>query len=73
METLVPSSADLAGDPAIGGTLSSGEAGLVLVAWTVPLLLAAILAERRRDLALDVLCQPPTASWRWCARWRAGS
>jgi ABC-2 type transport system permease protein len=41
----------LAGDPAIGGTLSSGEAGLVLAAWTLPLLLAAILAERRRDLA----------------------
>jgi ABC-2 type transport system permease protein len=41
----------LAGDPAVGGTLSSGEAGLVLAAWTVPLLLAAIVVERRRDLA----------------------
>lgn len=41
----------LAGDPAIGGTLSSREAGLVLAAWTVPLLLAATAVERRRDLA----------------------
>jgi ABC-2 type transport system permease protein len=41
----------LAGDPAVGGTLSWGGAGLVLAAWTFPLLIAAILAERRRDLA----------------------
>jgi ABC-2 type transport system permease protein len=41
----------LAGDPAVGGTLSWGEAGLVLAAWTVPLLLAASVVERRRDLA----------------------
>ena len=41
----------LAGDPAIGGALSSGQAGLVLAAWTMPLLLAAIVVERRRDLA----------------------
>jgi ABC-2 type transport system permease protein len=41
----------LAGDPAVGGTLSWGTAGLVLAAWTVPLLLAAIVVERRRDLA----------------------
>ena len=40
----------LAGDPT-ADTLSSGEAGLVLAAWTVPLLLAAIVVERRRDLA----------------------
>jgi ABC-2 type transport system permease protein len=41
----------LAGDPAVGGTLSSGEAGLVLAAWAVPLLVTAIVVERRRDLA----------------------
>jgi ABC-2 type transport system permease protein len=41
----------LAGDPAVGGTLSWGMAGLVLAAWTVPLLFAAIVLERRRDLA----------------------
>jgi ABC-2 type transport system permease protein len=41
----------LAGDPAVGGTLSWGMAGLVLAAWTVPLLFAAIVVERRRDLA----------------------
>jgi ABC-2 type transport system permease protein len=40
----------LAGDPT-GDTLSWGAAGLVLAAWTVPLLLAAIVVERRRDLA----------------------
>lgn len=40
----------LAGDPG-GGTLSQAEAGLVLIAWTLPLLIAAIVAERRRDLA----------------------
>ena len=40
----------LAGDPT-ADTLSSGEAGLVLAAWTLPLLLAAIVVERRRDLA----------------------
>lgn len=39
----------LAGDPK--STLSWGGAGLVLAAWTVGFLLAAILAERRRDLA----------------------
>jgi hypothetical protein len=41
----------LAGDPAVGGTLSWGMAGLVLAAWTAPLLYAAIVVERRRDLA----------------------
>ncbi len=41
----------LAGDPAVGGTLSWGTAGLVLAAWTFPLLFAAIVLERRRDLA----------------------
>jgi hypothetical protein len=41
----------LAGDPAIGGTLSWAGAALVLAAWTLPLLLAAIVVERRRDLA----------------------
>jgi hypothetical protein len=41
----------LAGDPAVGGTLSWGLAGPVLAAWTVPLLFAAIVVERRRDLA----------------------
>jgi ABC-2 type transport system permease protein len=40
----------LAGDPQ-GDTLSWGGAALVLAAWTVPLLVAAIVAERRRDLA----------------------
>jgi ABC-2 type transport system permease protein len=40
----------LAGDPS-WHTLSWGAAGLVLAAWTVPLLLAAIVVERRRDLA----------------------
>jgi hypothetical protein len=40
----------LAGDPTFD-TLSWGEAGLVLAAWTVPLLLAAVVVERRRDLA----------------------
>ena len=39
----------LAGDPT--GSLSWGGAGLVVAAWTVALLLAAILVERRRDLA----------------------
>jgi hypothetical protein len=32
-------------------TLSFGEAGLVLVGWTLMALMAAIIAERRRDLA----------------------
>ena len=41
----------LAGDPQAAGTLSWGGAALVLVAWTLPLLIAAIVAERRRDLA----------------------
>jgi ABC-2 type transport system permease protein len=40
----------LAGDSTLE-TLSRGEAGLVLAAWTLPLLLAAIVVERRRDLA----------------------
>jgi ABC-2 type transport system permease protein len=40
----------LAGDPT-ADTLSWGESGLVLVAWTVTLLLAAIVVERRRDVA----------------------
>jgi hypothetical protein len=40
----------LAGDPG-WHTLSWGAAGLVLAAWTVPLLLAAIVVEGRRDLA----------------------
>jgi ABC-2 type transport system permease protein len=40
----------LAGDPQ-AGTLSWGGDALVLAAWTVPLLIAAIIAERRRDLA----------------------
>jgi hypothetical protein len=40
----------LGGDPT-GETLSWGGAGLVLAAWTVPLLWAAIAVERRRDLA----------------------
>jgi hypothetical protein len=39
----------LAGDPQ-AGTLSWGEDALLLVAWTLPLMIAAILAERRRDL-----------------------
>jgi hypothetical protein len=41
----------LAGDPQAAGTLSWAGAAVVLVAWTLPLLIAAILAERRRDLA----------------------
>ena len=41
----------LAGDPTVGDTLSRGGAGLVLAAWTIPLLIAAIVVERRRDLA----------------------
>jgi ABC-2 type transport system permease protein len=40
----------LAGDPQ-AGTLSWGGDALLLVAWTVPLMIAAIIAERRRDLA----------------------
>jgi ABC-2 type transport system permease protein len=40
----------LAGDPT-ADKLSWGSAGLVLAAWTVPLLLAATVVERRRDLA----------------------
>jgi len=40
----------LAGDPT-ADALSSDEAGLVLAAWTLPLLLVAIVVERRRDLA----------------------
>jgi ABC-2 type transport system permease protein len=40
----------LAGDPN-AMTLSWGGAALVLAAWTVPLLIAAIVVERRRDLA----------------------
>ena len=40
----------LAGDPG-WHTLSWGAAGLVLAAWTVPLLVAAIIVEGRRDLA----------------------
>jgi hypothetical protein len=40
----------LAGDPA-ADTLSWGEAGLVLAGWTVPLVIAAVVAEGRRDLA----------------------
>jgi hypothetical protein len=40
----------LAGDPTVDA-LSWGGAGLVLAAWTVSLLLAAIVVERRRDLA----------------------
>jgi ABC-2 type transport system permease protein len=40
----------LAGDPT-GDTLSWGGAGLVLAAWTIPLLAAAIVVERRRELA----------------------
>ena len=34
-----------------GATLSSGGAGLVLAAWTLPLLIAAVVLEQRRDLA----------------------
>jgi ABC-2 type transport system permease protein len=41
----------LAGDPSAGDSISWGEAGLVLAVWTLPLLLAAMLVERRRDLA----------------------
>jgi ABC-2 type transport system permease protein len=40
----------LAGDPS-ADALSPGGAALVLAAWTAPLLLAAIVVERRRDLA----------------------
>jgi hypothetical protein len=40
----------LAGDPTVDA-LSWGGAGLVLAAWTVSLLLAAIVVERNRDLA----------------------
>ncbi|MGH3006096.1 MAG: ABC transporter permease [Gaiellaceae bacterium] len=40
----------LAGDPG-GGTFSLGAAALVMAIWTTPLLIAAIAAERRRDLA----------------------
>jgi ABC-2 type transport system permease protein len=40
----------LAGDPA-ADKLSWAAAGLVLAAWTVPLLVAAIVVERSRDLA----------------------
>jgi ABC-2 type transport system permease protein len=40
----------LAGDPTVE-TLSWGGAALVLAAWTTPLLIAAIVVERRRDLA----------------------
>jgi hypothetical protein len=40
----------VAGDSA-GGTLSWGGAALVLTAWTAALLLAAVAADRRRDLA----------------------
>ncbi len=40
----------LAGDPT-ADKLSWGSAGLVLAAWTLPLLLAATAVERRRDLA----------------------
>jgi hypothetical protein len=40
----------LAGDPT-ADRLPWFDAGLVLVAWTVPLLIAAVTVERRRDLA----------------------
>jgi ABC-2 type transport system permease protein len=40
----------LAGDPN-AGSLSGGVAAAVVAAWTVAILLAAILAEQRRDLA----------------------
>jgi ABC-2 type transport system permease protein len=40
----------VAGDPG-GGTLSWGVAALVMTIWTIPLLGAAIVAERRRDVA----------------------
>jgi ABC-2 type transport system permease protein len=40
----------LAGDPQ-AGTLSWGGDALLLLAWTLPLLLAAVVTERRRDLA----------------------
>ena len=40
----------LAGDPT-ANSLSWASAGLVLAAWTLPLLLAAIVVEHRRDLA----------------------
>jgi hypothetical protein len=41
----------LAGNDPNAETLSWGGAALVLAAWTLPLLLAAIIVERRRDLA----------------------
>jgi ABC-2 type transport system permease protein len=41
----------LAGNEPNAETLSAGGAGLVLAAWTLPLLIAAIVVERRRDLA----------------------
>lgn len=40
----------LAGDPG-GGTLSWGAAAIVMAAWSASLLVAAVFAERRRDLA----------------------
>ena len=40
----------LAGDPQ-AGTLSWGGDALLLLAWTLPLLLAAVVTERHRDLA----------------------
>jgi hypothetical protein len=40
----------LAGDPQ-AGTLSWGVDALLLLAWTVPLLIAAVVTERHRDLA----------------------
>jgi ABC-2 type transport system permease protein len=39
----------LAGDPQ-AGPLSWGEDALLLVGWTVPMMIAAIIAERRRDM-----------------------
>jgi hypothetical protein len=40
----------LAGDPQ-AGTLSWGSDALLLLAWTLPLLLAAVVTERHRDLS----------------------
>jgi ABC-2 type transport system permease protein len=40
----------LAGDPQ-AGSLSWGGDALLVVGWTIPLMIAAIIAERRRDLA----------------------
>jgi hypothetical protein len=40
----------LAGDPQ-AGTLPWGADVLLLIGWTVPLLIAAMIAERRRDMA----------------------